>query len=318
MENNYSGNCIVCGMGKIYSAINGEYKIIKEIDRMGYGKDKDKEFIYVKCENCGTWSLINIPDFMDEYYPADEYYSYQSKDKEIEIEDIVAIKKQMAKYFIDTYNLDDKSKVLDYGCGNNQLLRCIHDVGVGSDDGTSLIGYEPYCKESYISKEGIKVQKEPITNLDNHFDFIILNHVIEHAINPMDILLDCKRLLNKNFGRLYIGFPNPDSIVFDVFKGHVPELDAPRHINVMPPQAIDFLLKKAGMKVIGKGYIHSGTSFSPFFGLKYIAGKGYLDKWEEDKPMLWSQCEGFASIANRLERGSSGEVLCVCNEYKTM
>jgi len=92
--------------------------------------------------------------------------------------------------FIRTYPQGDKIKVLDIGCGNRSpsltvsLFPKIEYYGLDKED---------YNLTTILGNRYFKIDLEDIPNLDhyltdNYFDFVIMNHVIEHTKNGIEIL----------------------------------------------------------------------------------------------------------------------------------
>jgi len=98
--------------------------------------------------------------------------------------------------FIKTSRSNYKIKVLDVGCGNRSpsttisLFPQIEYYGLDKED------YNLTIEDKKILLENNRYFKVDLENLsqldnslpDNYFDFIIMNHVIEHTISGLEIL----------------------------------------------------------------------------------------------------------------------------------
>jgi 2-polyprenyl-3-methyl-5-hydroxy-6-metoxy-1,4-benzoquinol methylase len=75
------------------------------------------------------------------------------------------------------------------------------------------------------------------------FDAIIMNHVIEHTYEPVEIINECFRILKKD-GKLVFMTPNVESLGARIFKKNWRDLDPPRHINLFSPKSLRELIGK--------------------------------------------------------------------------
>lgn len=134
-------------------------------------------------------------------------------------------------------------KLLDVGCGNGSFLKLARSCGwevVGLDpDPKAIQNAKNYGLEAYIG--GI----EYFTGEEELFDFISLNHVIEHVHNPVATLKSCYALL-KPGGRLWVETPNIDSIGYARFKRYWRGLEVPRHLVLFNLKSLSNALIKAG------------------------------------------------------------------------
>jgi len=98
--------------------------------------------------------------------------------------------------------LTNKS-ILDFGCGRGEFLKKLKTEGVSSN----LIGVElNEINREIINRDGIICLKE-IKHNSKKYDFIFLNHVFEHLIDPINILTNLRKLLNDN-GKIIIEIPH--------------------------------------------------------------------------------------------------------------
>ncbi len=66
---------------------------------------------------------------------------------------------------------------------------------------------------------------------DEYYDFVILNHVVEHLKDPNQLVdIACSKL--KPDGLLWIAFPSPDSLNFPSGVGTLNFSDDPTHIHI--------------------------------------------------------------------------------------
>lgn len=80
------------------------------------------------------------------------------------------------------------------------------------------------------------------------FDYIRLNHVFEHLLDPNETLQEIKRILRPR-GKLFIGVPNRASVAAALFKEHWYQLAPPVHIFHWAPTTLALMIEKHGLRV---------------------------------------------------------------------
>jgi len=135
-------------------------------------------------------------------------------------------------------------RVLDVGCGNGQLLAALREVG------WETAGIEPDPVSAGLAKKAAAVfpSLEAAGFQDDSFDYILINHVLEHLPAPVSVLERCRRLL-KPAGRIGVCVPNWRALSHAVFKGCWSNLDTPRHFTLFAPAVLRALMEKLGFSV---------------------------------------------------------------------
>lgn len=119
------------------------------------------------------------------------------------------------------------ARVLDVGCGSGSFLRRINAAG--------WMGYGVDLDHVAVARahaSGLRVNLGDIHSAEEfgvEFDAITLNHVIEHVLDPLDVLTACRTLLTPS-GVLHLEFPNPMASSLAHFGRFWRGLEAPRHI----------------------------------------------------------------------------------------
>jgi len=139
-------------------------------------------------------------------------------------------------------------RVLDIGCGNGRTLQLLKTKG------WQIIGQEVDPVSAAIAQKRLQckiyTQKLPDIHFpDNSFDAVVMNHVIEHIHDPIDILKECRRIL-KPKGKLISVTPNAKSILHKIFQESWLGLDPPRHIHIFSVKNYKTLAEKAGFESI--------------------------------------------------------------------
>ncbi len=164
----------------------------------------------------------------------------------------------LRKFIKDKGNINEKIKVLDVGCGNRSPSIT-----------TSLFPFIEYFgldKQEYnLTNEDKKILENRFFNIDlenlfeldnllpdNYFDFIIMNHVIEHTVNGLDILEILAKKL-KVGGGIYIEFPGVRSLSFPSMTGTLNFCDDPTHVRLYDIREIANVLINSGFKIVKGG-----------------------------------------------------------------
>jgi SAM-dependent methyltransferase len=160
-------------------------------------------------------------------------------------------------------NKNPSIRVLDVGCGNKspsitkELFPAIEYYGIdkeeynlGEQDKRILIK----DKNFFLIDLDSEIEKLDYSLPNEYFDFCIMNHVIEHLKNGMDVL----RIISKKVkvgGAIYIEFPGVRSLGLPSMKGTLNFCDDPTHVRVYTIQEIanilldnGFRIKKAGVR----------------------------------------------------------------------
>jgi 2-polyprenyl-3-methyl-5-hydroxy-6-metoxy-1,4-benzoquinol methylase len=133
--------------------------------------------------------------------------------------------------------------LLDVGCGNGDRLLLLRELGwqVEGIDIDEVSVRNSRNKGLKVHSGTLHDQKYPECN----FDAVILNAVIEHVHNPLEILRECRRIL-KPFGKTVITTPNCESFGHVMFKSDWRGLEPPRHISIMTMSSLKKLALIAG------------------------------------------------------------------------
>lgn len=204
-------------------------------------KVRDNENIQVlECVDCGLVYLSQMDHITNDFY---EQSGMLNGDF-----DLGRYRKQTYKDDSRRANsLRDKligRKVLDFGCGSGGFLHLIKDIA------SDVSGVELDRRlNSTLNSEGIKCFDD-ISNLEGTFDVITLFHVVEHLINPVDILKQLEKHLSTN-GIIIIEVPNADDALLSLYDSK-PFADFTYwscHVYLFNSATLERMLKKAGYKV---------------------------------------------------------------------
>ena len=165
------------------------------------------------------------------------------------------------------HGFDKRKKILDYGCGEGQFLSFLEAYGY-----SNVSGYDPFSMQ-YADK----------SVLQNTYDVIISQDVIEHVEDPQEHLAELNELL-KPGGILAVGTPNADEISLDDTERFLPELHQPFHRHILSESILLSLGKRHKLRVIYRQNRLYIDTFMPGVNTKFIWG--YLRAGGNDIDML--------------------------------
>jgi 2-polyprenyl-3-methyl-5-hydroxy-6-metoxy-1,4-benzoquinol methylase len=239
-KHNYLEQCVCCNK----SGINIKNNILRN------------NYSLAKCSKCNfkfTFPRPNI-DFLIDYYNSISSVRFYKFSDKICIKDSKGIYSDIKKY-----NPEAKT-ILEIGGSTGYYL-----------NGLKLRGYDVIGSE--LSADAVNLAKEwynikmyeaefPPTSYEGSFDVIIIHHVIEHVIDPINFITEAKKYLSKN-GIIIIETPNVNSIGIKIFGRHYPVFCPPGHLNYFSKTTIKKLLgNDSAVKLITTSY--SGQSLYNF------------------------------------------------------
>ena len=217
----------------------------------------DKPYKVVQCSNCEAYYVFPritfSPDQWSKLYN-NEYFSFQS-DWLIKkrAKELTQRFNEASKYFN-----NENILFLDVGCGEGKALieglRRGWEV-TGIDIVDNRIGKAKSESIDFITGNFLE-HKFP----QNYFDFIYLDSVLEHVLNPKEYLLKIKKIL-KIGGVVYIGVPNEDSLFniirkiafFIIGKKNISvkirPFDSPYHIIGFNKKSLNYIFDKSNLKI---------------------------------------------------------------------
>ena len=207
-----------------------------------------EEFSIIHCDSCQVrWTYIPNEIDADALYE-DEVYSVVDNRESIfekiifkEVEKVLKRAKKIAPGL---------HRLLDFGCGKGHFLK------VAKGKGFSVLGIETaknradFAREKYLLEvknefyRGGKIES-------GDFDFITLNHVLEHLPDPMGLL---KELLDQNLstgGLTYIEVPRADSLQANWSGSRWMHWDIPKHLTHWTEAVLVNEMEKIGYKKVG-------------------------------------------------------------------
>jgi len=151
-----------------------------------------------RCTNC---KLVRTKNFT-----LPNYRSYH-RDTQYKTDEVF-FRNIFAKRYMNIAKYAKPGKVLDIGAANGVLL------DIFSEHGWKTYGVEPSGTAEVAISKGHIIEKEALDSTKfkpKSFDVIVINHVLEHVIDPISFLNKAKELLTDK-GIMYIDVPNFGSL----------------------------------------------------------------------------------------------------------
>ena len=230
-NNNFVFESISCLCGK------NTFDLIASVERYGIEQQT------VVCKNCGLIQLnprMSLSNYR-EFYESDIYRTlYEPK----------GIKSYTSFYSNNTgqhifnkinsnFSIMKNQKVIEIGAGGGWNLIPFYNnnmdvMGLDYSQGLVQMGRE----------YGINMIQGGLDKLDGKFDIIIINHVLEHFINPLEDVKKIIEHLNKD-GILYIAVPN----ILNFSIGQIQNA----HIYYFTPNLLKYYLSIIGLESVEFG-----------------------------------------------------------------
>ncbi|MDM8548998.1 class I SAM-dependent methyltransferase [Desulfobacterales bacterium HSG2] len=210
-------------------------------------------FNICQCESCGLIQLSPCP-------PADElkqlyetYYNFGGSKK--------GLYTKLRKAFLESvfyrvwmaidgdicfHSRRGQGRLLDIGCNEGQGLQIYKQNGFTAE-GLEL--NERAASEA--GKRGFRVFTDPLETFhpEQLYDVVVLSHVLEHSVNPREMLTHAARILKPD-GQIWISCPNIESWQRGTFGRYWINWHVPFHIVHFSPEVLIKLLKDAGFHII--------------------------------------------------------------------
>lgn len=307
--------CSICNSNNNHTTF-----LIKE---MMFGSEET--FEYFMCDHCGCLQILKTPQDLAKYYPKD-YYSYTLKP---------SFKKTWLSRFL-TYNrnnyflfkknilgwvlgkihtnpnleilshagINKNAKVLDVGCGIGHLLYSMKQAGM-----KNLLGVDPFIEKDLLYDNGLAILKKEIDEVENGWDLIMLNHVLEHIEHQHEMLASIFSKLIPG-GCCLIRIPTVSSHAWEHYKENWVQLDAPRHLFLHSVKSISLLSKEIGFDI--ENIIYDSNEFQ-FIGseqyMKNISLDAELSYLSNPEKSIFKKedIKKFKASAKRLNAENKGD-----------
>ena len=239
-------------------------------------------FQYFECPDCGCLQIASVPSDIEKYYDSKNYYSFTHKQNWLNFN----LKRERAKFYMNGGGLIGQiiskkkpskafeaigklaparsAKMLDVGCGGGEILYLLSKIGY-----TNLLGIDPYIDKNVQFENGLEIKKIDISDLDPalKWDIIMLHHVFEHIINPLETLASIKERLNPS-GVAMIRIPTVSSYAWQHYRENWFQVDAPRHSFLHSRKSMEILAEESGLII--KDYYYDSSAMQFWASEQYL------------------------------------------------
>ena len=258
MHTSNSFYCKICS-----NTTNNKFHQVKEM-MFGF---RDS-FTYLECNACGCLQLVNPPSNLSKYYPAQQYYSFNTiADNGIKRVVKKYLLKRLLKYYLGQYtiigkilsnhyeyarkyawvkhikNVSFNARVLDIGSGSGKYLLELYQVGF-----KNITGIDPYNPKIIQLNKDVTIFNYDISQVKDKYDFIILNHSLEHMEDQDFIFMQLKRVLNIN-GKILVRIPITGGEAWEKYGVYWYQIDAPRHFFIHSLSSFTQLITQHGFQI---------------------------------------------------------------------
>jgi len=228
--------CRTCG-----SQNQQQYIFAKDFNQ----EKSDELFSYYLCNDCRSIFLHPVPNNLSFYY-GQNYPAYAVKNTK-KIENNLNYLEHAKLDIVKKYA--PPGKLVEVGPAAGRFL------SVASQAGYEVLGIEQDAECVSHIKDALNLDvrcsdnpTDQLLQLVSCCDVIVAWHVIEHLQDLRGFMAAASKALRKPNGVIIVSAPNPDAWSFKVFRRYWVHLDAPRHLTLIPLQALDKLMAEQGLE----------------------------------------------------------------------
>lgn len=215
-------------------------------------------FVYRRCDGCGSLQIEDVPDDLSRYYDTASYSSFNVKNSlatrpvvqnpasRAALRALGAVHRRTGKglglRFVRDAGIDPLESVIDIGSGAGENL--IHMRLLGH---RAVQGSDPFLPED-IEVHGTKILSRHHSQLTGTYDWVVMNHSFEHVPDPHAMLASAARLMAEG-GRILVRMPIMGTAAWRRYGIHWAQVDAPRHLVLYTPDAVEEVARRAGLVV---------------------------------------------------------------------
>jgi SAM-dependent methyltransferase len=307
-------SCRICG---------GTEGKVRHVREMMY--DTSEVFPYFECSSCGTSTLASVPTDLGRYYP-DDYYSFGEQPQPVNsvtrlikrvrtgillhstrlpppIKDRLPRTPGWARWF-EGLTVHMRSRILDVGSGEGDLL-----LKMAGDGFSHLDGADPFAHADVQLRDGVRIHKSLVDEMQGEFDIVMFNHSLEHVPDALASLVAAASKLAED-GRIIVRVPMVDSWAARSYGADWVQYDAPRHFTLFSRVGLVFIAQKAGLRV--ERIFYDSTAFQFWGSEQYRMGiplrsdRSYREH-PERSPFTNTQIAEWERRAAKLNEAGQGD-----------
>jgi SAM-dependent methyltransferase len=253
---------------------------------------EDRTFSYLRCIACATLFLHDVPDDLARFYPPD-YFSLPT---------LAQLREQAAG---ERYRLEavlphaTAGRLTEIGPGNGIFAVQAKDAGFDTAVVEMDAGAADYLRD-VVGVEAVRSDTpEDVLPQMPPSRVIAMWHVLEHLPHPMAALRAAADNLQDG-GILLIAVPNPSSFGMKVLRGRWPHVDAPRHLTLIPSEALAGCLAGLGLTPVVVDTDDPGARHWNRFSWRALIGPTRAGRWR--RLFGLAAGTGVAAVTARAER----------------
>lgn len=206
-----------------------------------------------KCTHCGLEQTTPLPNQMEMNELYEKFYNFSGESN--------TRYTQLRAKFINSFlyrfwlaidgdisfqRMSGAGKLLDVGCNEGRGLEFFQSHGFTAE------GLELNSKAAEVARgKGFTVHGSTLEGFasENKYDVVVLSNVLEHSLNPGDMLQHIHRLLNPN-GQVWISCPNSQSWLRSAFGRYWINWHVPFHVAHFSPDTLREILDKMQFEIV--------------------------------------------------------------------
>lgn len=205
----------------------------------------------VRCESCNHVFCDPQPTWEEvaPFYGQGTFYEVQNAANRFDfeaVEQLIALRYDDATKRFNHVPVHSGGRYLDVGSGGGLMVAAMQRLGMEAEGVELRADAVAYCRAAGLN---VRCGNLPDAQFPpDTFDCMSLNHVLEHVPDPIDLLIECRRVL-KPGGELVVGVPNYRSLLFQIVGWGWLGIDQPRHLHQFTDETLRLAGEKAGFRV---------------------------------------------------------------------
>jgi 2-polyprenyl-3-methyl-5-hydroxy-6-metoxy-1,4-benzoquinol methylase len=248
---NSSIKCVFCGTSTAEQPAAESGKVRCDVREFGA-----ETFTVWRCAQCGSLHAqepINYDRYYQHYWLTGQKYDFFAK---------ILLRKRMG--ILKRAGLKSGKTLLDYGCGSGYFVRYAREKGMQAE------GYDPYSEEFGDTSV-----------LDDSYEFVTAQDVLEHVDNPRAFVDDLKNLVVPG-GYMAIGTPNADAIDLHDPLDQAGPLHQPYHRHIPSAAELQKMTSEGSWQVVEFRKDSDEDTLVPFINTAFMSryverSGGFLD-----------------------------------------
>lgn len=183
-------------------------------------------------------------------------------------------------------------RLLDVGCGSGALLERHRELG------WTVRGIEPSLAGIAACRaRGLEVHHGSLRDAPwepGSFDVVILNHVVEHLLEPRAALVRAAELLAPG-GYVRVVTPNSRAWGYSLYRSCWYHLDAPRHLMLFSPRTIERLASQSGLRMRRRRTVPAARTLADSRHFARTQGPVLPDLLDERREVIERSARGKSS-----------------------